>query len=69
MEQQGMIGAVNGGPAFSVQIDAANNPMNRVALGYMQADVKVIYLSVIEKFIVNVEGSQATVIRTSTSNQ
>lgn len=69
MEQQGMIGAVNGGPAYSVQIDAANNPTNRVALGYMQADVKVIYLSVIEKFIVNVEGSQATVIRTSTSNQ
>nr|DAT37699.1 MAG TPA: tail connector protein [Caudoviricetes sp.] len=69
MEQQGMIGAVNGGPAFSVQIDANNNPMNRVALGYMQADVKVIYLSIIEKFLVNVEGSQATVIRTSTSNQ
>jgi len=69
MEQQGMIGAVNGGPSFSVQIDANNNPMNRVALGYMQADVKVIYLSVIEKFLVNVEGSQATVIRTSTSNQ
>ncbi len=69
MEQQGMIGAVNGGPAFSVQIDANNNPMNRVALGYMQADVKVVYLSVIEKFLVNVEGSQATVIRTSTSNQ
>ncbi|MGN5354888.1 phage tail protein [Ralstonia sp. L16] len=69
MEQQGMIGAVNGGPAFSVQIDASNNPMNRVALGYMQADVKVVYLSVIEKFLVNVEGSQATVIRTSTANQ
>lgn len=69
MELQGMIGAVNGGPSFSVQIDANNNPMPRVALGYMQADVKVIYLSVIEKFLVNVEGSQATVIRTSTSNQ
>lgn len=69
MEQQGMIGAVNGGPSFAVQIDANNNPMNRVALGYMQADVKVIYLSVIEKFLVNLEGSQATVIRTSTSNQ
>jgi len=69
MEQQGMIGAVNGGPSFSVQIDANNNPLARVALGYLQADVKVIYLSVIEKFLVNVEGSQATVIRTSTSNQ
>jgi hypothetical protein len=62
MEQQGMIGAVNGGPAYSVQIDAANNPMSRVALGYMQADVKVIYLSIIEKFLINVEGGQSVQI-------
>lgn len=70
MEQQGMIGAVNGGAAFSVQIDAANNPMSRVALGYMQADVKVIYLSVIEKFLINVEGGQSVqVARNSTQSQ
>lgn len=69
LEQQGMIGAVNGGPSFTVQLDANNNPLARVALGYMQADVKVLYLSIIEKFIINMEGSQATVIRTSTSNQ
>jgi uncharacterized protein len=70
MEQQGMIGAVNGGAAFSVQIDASNNPMSRVALGYMQADVKVIYLSVIEKFLINVEGGQSVqVARNSTQSQ
>ncbi|HCA26555.1 MAG TPA: phage tail protein, partial [Betaproteobacteria bacterium] len=70
MEQQGMIGSVNGGSAYSVQIDAANNPMSRVALGYLQADVKVIYLSVIEKFLINVEGGQSVQIsRQSTQTQ
>lgn len=69
MEQQGMIGAVNGGPAFKTVIDASNNPSSRVALGYMQADVQVVYLSVIEKFLINVEGGQSVVIRQSTQPQ
>jgi hypothetical protein len=69
MEQQNMIGAVNGGPAFKTVLDATNNPSSRVALGYMQADVQVVYLSVIEKFLINVEGSQSTVIRQSTTPQ
>ncbi|MDQ0124701.1 hypothetical protein J2W17_003655 [Pseudomonas lini] len=59
---QGMIGDVNGGPAFSVQLDKANNPDARVALGYMQADVQVKYLSVIRYFLVNLEGGQAVSI-------
>lgn len=59
---QGMIGNVNGGPAFSVQIDAANNPDARVALGYMQADVQVKYLSVIRYFLVNLEAGQSVSI-------
>ncbi|QAY85398.1 phage tail protein [Pseudomonas arsenicoxydans] len=59
---QGMIGDVNGGPAFSVQIDATNNPDSRVALGYMQADVQVKYLSVIRYFLVNLEAGQSVTI-------
>ncbi|WP_027921496.1 tail protein [Pseudomonas sp. URMO17WK12:I12] len=59
---QGMIGDVNGGPAFSVQIDKANNPDSRVALGYMQADVQVKYLSVIRYFLVNLEAGQSVSI-------
>ncbi len=67
MEQQGLIGDPNGGAAFSVQIDASNNPGSRVALGYMQADVKVKYLSIIEKFLINVEGGTSVqIVRTST---
>ena len=62
LNNQGMIGSADGTQPYSVQIDNANNPQNRVALGYMQADVKVRYLSVIEKFIINVEGGQSVTI-------
>jgi hypothetical protein len=67
MEDAEMIGNVNGGPAFSVQLDDKNNPIARVGLGYMQADARVTYLGVVEKFLVNLEGSQVTVIRQSTN--
>jgi hypothetical protein len=63
--QQGMIGDANGGPAFSVQLDVANNPDARVALGYMQADVQVKYLSVIRYFLVNLEAGQSVTIVSS----
>ena len=59
---QGMIGDPNGGPAFSVQIDKSNNPDSRVALGYMQADVQVKYLSVVRYFLINLEGGQSVSI-------
>lgn len=62
MEGQEMIGDVNGGPGFQVILDASNNPNSRVALGYQQADVKVVYLSIVEKFIINVEGGQSVQI-------
>jgi hypothetical protein len=62
MEGQGMIGAVNGGPSFWTKLDAGNNPLSQVSIGIEQADIKVQYFSVIETFLVNVEGSQATVI-------
>ena len=67
MEQQGQIGTANGDISYSVRLDDSNNPKSRVALGYQQADVKVIYLSIVEKFLVNVEGGQTvTVERIST---
>ena len=62
LQQQGMIGDPNGGPAYSVTLDASNNPASRVALGYMQADVQVKYLAVIEKFLINVEGGTSVQI-------
>lgn len=56
MEDNSMIGDPNGGPAYQITLDSTNNPSDRVALGYQVADVKVRYLSVVEKFIINVEG-------------
>ncbi len=62
MTNQNMIGNAQGTIPYSVQIDDTNNIQSRVALGYMQADVKVQYLSVIEKFLINVEGGQSVTI-------
>lgn len=67
LEQQSMIGDVNGGPSYSVILDATNNPSSRVALGYQQADVKVVYLSVIEYFLINLEGGQSVQIQRLTT--
>lgn len=65
LEQDGMIGTANGSPAFQVVLDDSNNPPSRVALGYMQADIKVIYLSVVLFLILNLEGGQTVVISDS----
>jgi len=61
LEQQGMIGDVNGGPAFKVVLDVSNNPSERVALGYMQAEVQVVFLKTIRVFLVNLQTGQVTV--------
>ncbi len=60
MFQQNMI------QAWKVILDGTNNPQPRVSLGYMQADVMVQYLSIIRFFIINLQGSQTTVIQSST---
>lgn len=50
--------------------DLTNNIPSRIALGYMQMDAKVKYLSVVEKFLINLEGGQSVqVARTSTVAQ
>lgn len=63
LQQQGMIGDPNGGPAFSVICDATNNPSSRVAQGYLQMDVQVKYLSIVWFFLINLEGGQTVTIR------
>jgi hypothetical protein len=61
-----LIGDPTGAIPYSVQIDAANNPSSVVAQGRMIANVKVRYLAINEVFLINLEGSQATVVRSST---
>jgi hypothetical protein len=67
MWQQGMIGDVSdvSKQPFSVQLNPANNPAGRVALGYMQIDVRVTFLSIITKLLINVEGGQSVRITVS----
>jgi hypothetical protein len=64
LAQLGMIGNVNGGPAFKVILDDTNNPFDRVALGYMQADVQVTLFSIIQQFVVNLQAGQSVNIQT-----
>ena len=53
---------------YQVILDKSNNSDSRIALGYMQADCKVIYLGIVEKFLVNIEGGQSvTIARQSTA--
>lgn len=48
--------------AYQTQCDLGNNLPQRIAAGYLQVDVKVRYLSVVEYLIVNLEGGQTVVI-------
>jgi hypothetical protein len=57
---QGMIGDVNGGKAFSVVLDATNNPDEQVALGIMQADVRIVTYKVIYVFLINLQTGDVT---------
>ena len=67
MFQQNMIGSADGSTPWQIILDDSNNPQSRVALGYEQADIKVIYLSIVENLICNLEGGQSVQItRTST---
>jgi len=59
---QGQIGSSDNSIPYSNEIDAANNPQSRVALGYLQANTQIKYLSVIEFFLINLEAGQSVQI-------
>lgn len=68
MQSLGMIGTPDGSVAYQVTLDNSNNPQSMVALGYQFAYCKVIYLSVIRYFIVDLEGGQTVNITPSLSS-
>lgn len=49
--------------------DNSNNPAQRIALGYMQADCQVVYLAVVEYFIINLQGGQSVTINRVSTQQ
>ncbi len=63
LEAQGLIGNVNGGAAFQVILNSTNNPSSQVALGYMQADVTVVYFAIIEYFVINIQGGASVTVQ------
>lgn len=65
---QRLIGTASGtGQPWSVTLNDSNNPSGMVALGYQIADVAVTFLSVVEKFIINLQGGQTVqVVKQST---
>jgi hypothetical protein len=54
---------------FQNQCDNNNNPASRIGLGYLQADCQVIYLGVVEYFIVNLMGGQSVTIQRISTTQ
>lgn len=55
LQQIGWIGTLDGSPAFSVILDSSNNPTQRVALGFMQADVQVVLFNIIQQLVINLQ--------------
>jgi len=47
---------------FQNVCDLTNNPIPRIALGYLQLDCQVVFLAVVEYFIVNLQGGQSVII-------
>lgn len=58
----GMIGTVDGSPAFRVTLNSTNNPPNMVAQGFMRADVEVVLFSIVQRFVVNLQAGQSVQI-------
>ena len=64
---EGILGSVDGSTPYAVKCDLTNNPQTRTALGYVQADVQVIYQGINEKFLVNLQGGAGVQVSSSTS--
>jgi hypothetical protein len=55
----------DGSMPFTVVCDNSNNPQSRTSLGYVQADIAVVYQAINEKFIINVQGGTTVVLATN----
>lgn len=54
---------------WNVVLDNSNNPQTQVALGLMVCSIQAIFLSIIEKFLVNIEGGQSVQISRLSTTQ
>ncbi len=69
LAQNGVIGTADGSQPWQVVLNATNNPAPQVAAGIEQINIKVVYQSVIEFLIVNLEGGQTVTIQNAGAQQ
>lgn len=65
---QGILGVTGGRLPYAVLCDSSNNPTERVATGYVQADVQVQYQGINEKFIINLQGGASVSVSTASGS-
>ena len=65
LASEGVIGTADGSQPWQVVLNATNNPPSQVAAGIETINIKVVYQSVIEFLIVNLEGGQTVTIESS----
>jgi hypothetical protein len=65
LASEGVIGTADGSQPWQVTLNSTNNPPSQVAAGIETIAIKVIYQSVIEFLIVNLEGGQTVTIESS----
>jgi len=65
---QGILGITGGRLPYVVICDSSNNPVERIATGYVQADVQVQYQGINEKFIINLQGGTSVSVSTASGS-
>ncbi|GBQ09737.1 phage tail sheath protein [Swaminathania salitolerans] len=65
---QGILGVTGGRLPYAVICDAGNNPQERIATGYVRADVQVQYQGINEKFIINLQGGASVSVSTASGS-
>jgi hypothetical protein len=65
----GMLVSPDGSVPYGVQCNLANNPPSQTQLGIVQANVQAVFPSILEKFLVNLQGGNTVVVTRVTTNQ
>jgi len=65
---QNILGVTGGRLPYAVICDATNNLTERIATGYVQADVQVQYQGINEKFIINLQGGASVSVSTASGS-
>jgi hypothetical protein len=64
----GLIGTIDGTPAYSVVCDASNNPRTQTGLGFLKSAARIAYQGIVEQFLVDLEGGATVTIQSSGAN-